>query len=469
MAVDYLNALNAGSGMDTKSIVDAIVGAAKAPQQDFIDRRKDAAEVEISGLGQLKSAMQTLRSAMTALNDAREFNFSTLSNSNPDNIYANFTTGSAEAGIHELSVSQLARRDIHVSDPFASATDDQGGNVAASYTFTVGSGEAITVTLDAGEVSLSNLADAINEEAAGATARVIELGDGNYRLFVESDQSGTANAITLTTTSDPDPLGLTDAGNNVQPAQDAEFTYNGVAMSRSSNQVTDLIEGVQLDLMDDSGTSVRIEVAQDNNGAVTAIENLVAAYNAFESVAKELTSLENEAGEAGELYGDSAIRALRGQFRAMFLDEGSMAGDNITRMSDMGVTFDRYGVLKVDTILLTDALENHFDEVKTYFTANTDDQLEIGAADRGLSGDIMKMIDDYLGPGGLMITREQSNSQLLSRLEEDQTKLDSRMSDLEARTTTQFTVMNKIMDEMKSLQDYLDSQMENLPFTKKNN
>ena len=73
-----------------------------------------------------------------------------------------------------------------------------------------------------------------------------------------------------------------------------------------------------------------------------------------------------------------------------------------------------------------------------------------------------------VGAGGIMLSREQSNARLLTRIDEDQARLDTRMEDLEVRTTTQFTVMNRIMDEMKNLQSYLDSQMENLPFTKKN-
>ena len=465
MAVDYVNALGAGSGLDTKAMVEAIVGAARAPYQDQIDRRKSATEVEISGLGQLAGAMTTLRSAMQQLDDAREFSFANLSNSNPNNIYATFTAEGAESGSHEIAVTQLARREVRTSDAFNSATTDLNGNAAATFTFQVGSEPVTSVTLDAGEVTLANLADAINEADAGAQATVLDMGDGTYRLFLESTEPGEANAITITS----DLLNIGEASNHAQTALNAEFTYNGVAMERSSNQVTDLIQGVQLELMEDDGQTVRIETSRDNASAVAAIQNLVTAYNAFETIAGDLMALENEEGEKGDLYNDSAVRSLRNQVRAMFTDEGSTAGDTITRMGDMGVEFDRYGVLQLDAVKLEAALESNYDEVKTFFTADTDDQLPYGDAARGLSGDLAKLIDDYLGPGGLMVTREQANTQAMTRLEEDQAKLDAKMTALEERTTSQFTTMNKIMDEMKNLQSYLENQLDNLPFTKKDN
>lgn len=463
MAIDYVNALKAGSGLDTKVLVEAIVGASRAPQQSQIDRRKSGVETEISGLAQLKSAMAGLRTAMGQLNDQREFSFPALSNSKPDNIFASFSnTGTQQAGMHEIKVTQLARQAVHVSSPQSSADGDLLG-AQGTFTFTVGSNSPVTLTLAADNSSLNDLASAINAEDAGASARVIQTGDGNYQLFLESDKPGTANAVTVS-------AGLfgIDASAE-QAAQDASFTYNGVSMSRSSNQVTDLIPGVDLDLMEaDTNTTVRIEVSQGKAGAVAAIEGLVAAYNLFEGAAADLSALENAEGEQGALYGDSAVRALRAKFRDMFLDEGSTKGANIKRMGDMGVNFDRYGVLQLDSTKLEAALDSHYDEVRKFFTADTNDQLAYGEADRGLAGDLIKMVDDYLGAGGIMLSREQSNARLLTRIDEDQARLDTRMEDLEVRTTTQFTVMNRIMDEMKNLQSYLDSQMENLPFTKKN-
>ncbi|HAO57754.1 MAG TPA: flagellar hook protein FliD, partial [Alphaproteobacteria bacterium] len=50
MAVDYLNALNVGSGLQTNDIIDALVEAERAPKANEITTAKDKRTVEISGL-----------------------------------------------------------------------------------------------------------------------------------------------------------------------------------------------------------------------------------------------------------------------------------------------------------------------------------------------------------------------------------------------------------------------------------
>ena len=54
MAVDYLSALNVGSGLNVTQIVDAIVDAERVPQENIIQRKIDEKTVSVSALGQLK-------------------------------------------------------------------------------------------------------------------------------------------------------------------------------------------------------------------------------------------------------------------------------------------------------------------------------------------------------------------------------------------------------------------------------
>ena len=60
MAVDYLNALNVGSGLQTNDIIDAIVEAERAPKESAITTAKEKRIVEISGLGQIKSDFEKM-------------------------------------------------------------------------------------------------------------------------------------------------------------------------------------------------------------------------------------------------------------------------------------------------------------------------------------------------------------------------------------------------------------------------
>ena len=55
MAVDYLSALNVGSGLNVTQIVDALVDAEKVPQEARIQEQLDERNVSISSLGDVKS------------------------------------------------------------------------------------------------------------------------------------------------------------------------------------------------------------------------------------------------------------------------------------------------------------------------------------------------------------------------------------------------------------------------------
>ena len=99
MEVDFLNSMQIGSKMDTKKLVSSLVEAEIAPKQSSLDSRKTKNEAEISGLGTLKSTIQTLQSAFQQLDDDREFNFSSVLSADNTIIRAEVGSGVATAGV----------------------------------------------------------------------------------------------------------------------------------------------------------------------------------------------------------------------------------------------------------------------------------------------------------------------------------------------------------------------------------
>jgi flagellar hook-associated protein 2 len=464
MATDYLNALGVGAGLDTVALVSAIVDAEIAPKQSSIETRLADAEVKISGMASLKSAMQTLQSAYETLNDAREFDFSYLSNTNPSAVSVIANGEDTQVGSQSIVVHQLAQGDIRVSNTVADKTADLGAG-GETFTFTV-AGEQTSISLNAGD-SLEDLAAAINDSSAAVNARIVEVEAGSYRLFIQSDATGDANAITIDSDITALQLGL-DA-NHAQQSQNAELSFNGVAVSRSSNLVNDLVPGLTLNLLQAGDAETTLEIGRDDGAAATAVHDLVDAFNAFNTVLSGLLTVANENGEAGAFAGDPTVRNIMNRAKELFFAEGSVPGANIKRMSDLGVSVDRNGLFQVDDTKLNSALANHYDEVKSFFTAGIDDQSDYSVAPRGFAGDLIKQMDEYLGFGGLVSSRESANTKLVASLTDDQSELDIKRATLEARYTKQFTTMNQIVSEMNSLKDYLDSQLKNLPFTAKNN
>ena len=91
-SIDYVQALGAGAGFDTKKIVEALVNAERAPTEARINSKIAESEAKISGLGKAVSILNVVKDAANRLNDAKDFNTFTLSNSQESAFSASSTT-----------------------------------------------------------------------------------------------------------------------------------------------------------------------------------------------------------------------------------------------------------------------------------------------------------------------------------------------------------------------------------------
>jgi flagellar hook-associated protein 2 len=209
-------------------------------------------------------------------------------------------------------------------------------------------------------------------------------------------------------------------------------------------------------------------VGRDSTNTKASIISVVESYNAFETAMKDLTAVTNAAGERGVLNNDSGIRQIRTAMYKLMTNVSSTPGTTITSLADMGITRTKAGVMIIDKVALGSAVTNNYDEITKIFSADTNNQLALGDASRGLAGDIVKQVSDYLATTGVLASRGTTYTAMTATVLKEQTALDLKMDAAEARYTKQFSTMNKIMEEMKSTQEYLESQLENLPFTSNN-
>ena len=172
MAVDYLSALGAGSGLNVKQIVDALVDAERAPKQNSIDEAKETATVKISALGSLKNELNVFDTN----SKAQEGQIGLTLSSSTNNVTLTRTDSSlASEFSHTINVSQIAQAQVLNFDNggagFSSTTADigidelslrfgtwSGTNFSANSDYS----SATTLNFTAGNASLTNVRDAIN-------------------------------------------------------------------------------------------------------------------------------------------------------------------------------------------------------------------------------------------------------------------------------------------------------------------
>ena len=371
------------------------------------------------------------------------------------------------------SVFGLQTTNVQEVDTYTlGAAVSSGGS--ASFTF---GGTTYTQAFDTNAATtMSGLVAAINAGSAGSTVTAAATSGTVFTITNDTSSDTQLTKGTIGGTSDNStPLAVTIAdttngsdGNKIQSAQNATLSVNGLSISSASNEVNSVVPGLELNLLATTTTPVVMSVSRDTSVAKQAIIDLVAAYNTFEGVFKGLTAVGSVTEEAGSLKSDSSIRSIREVVRGFLLADSSTPGTSKQGFTDIGISVQRNGSFLVDSTVLGAALSSNYTDITKMFTGNTDNQSRYSPDGRGIAGDIANTISGYLAYDGIVKLRESSYATKKTALTTDQAALDKKMASVEARYTKQFSTMSKIMDEMKSTQEYLESQLDNLPFTSNN-
>ncbi|RMG43580.1 MAG: hypothetical protein D6718_11900 [Acidobacteria bacterium] len=348
------------SGLDFRSIIDALLEAERAPIKtlqkriDTFNRAKSSAE-ELSGL------LETFKSKLEELSSDTGVGGKTASLDDETALTASARPG-ALAGTYQIEVTRIAQAHRVRSDGFA----DRYSPLVSDGTITIQSGSNDTITIDVsaanGNNSLRAIADEINNADAGVIASIVNDGSSDI-LIVRAEETGTENALTITDTTN---LNLDDAGNELQPAQDAELIIDGITVTSSSNTVTGAIQGVTLELTAETTSPVTLTVADDVEGAKQALRDFVEAYNEVNDYFdKNFGSAELESASA--VAGDALIRGIQRQLQQLLT--GSVTGipdGKLDSLSELGILVaDGTGRLEFKESTFDDIVEQgRFDEVR---------------------------------------------------------------------------------------------------------
>lgn len=456
-STNIVNTLGAGSGIDIKTLAQNLADAEISPRKDAINTKITKTEAKISGYGYLKTALADLKTAFAQLDDASDFASIKASNTQPGAIGIT-TTATAQTGSYAIEVNQLARAQRNASNGFAARDTPLNGGNAFTLNLSVngGTAQAITVNTDtpAGVVS------AINGANLGIQAQLLQTGDAQapYTIVVTGESGAAKN------------FSLSAAGNqlsfatSLQTAADAQLKVNGLNITRSTNQVSDLINGVTLDLYTTTGTAARLDLNRETSAIKDKLNGLVTAYNDLELTLQELGNAKSTIKDGGgSLVGDSILQSIRTQVRGYINGlSSSTPGSDIKAARDAGLSFDRNGKLTLDENRLDTALQNHFDDVVKVFSAGTNNKSVYSTAAAGIAGDAVVKLDQLLKTSGLIATQTENANKKIDAYKADLTKLDARLNQILERYTRQFSVMESIVGSNNSLKTSLKSSFDGM-------
>ncbi len=378
-----------GSGLDINSIVTQLMTLERRPIT-LLDQKEAGLQAKLSAYGSVQGALANLQTAVAALATTAKFTANTATSADPL-VLAASASSVADAGSYTIDVTTLAKaHSIASSTAFTNTTSNLGSGTLTiefgSYSggvFTLNPDKGATsITIDPTQNTLASVRDKINAAGAGVSANIVNDGTG-YRLVLTSKDTGTANALRITTVDDDlsntDNTGLSQinfdastggSSNTTQTvaALDASFAVNGLPITKSSNTVSDAIHGVTLNLLKAS-SSTTLTVGRDTNGIQSAVQSFVKAYNDTHKALADMSAYNATTKQAGPLQGDATIRTAQSALRNILNGALNTSGGGYSTLSDIGVTFQKDGTLTVNSTKLLAAISDPSKDISTLFAS----------------------------------------------------------------------------------------------------
>ncbi|MEO6422565.1 MAG: flagellar filament capping protein FliD [Candidatus Nitrotoga sp.] len=390
--------VTSSTNLDVNSIVNQLMAVERQPINK-LNVTEAGYQTRLSAYGSIKGAVASFQTTMQNLSIASKFtNLDAIPSD--DTILSATASSIAVAGTYSLEVSSLAQAQklAAIGQPSSTAAIGDGTETTVTFDFGTiigGTLDPLTqkytgvtsfnsngnstknITIDSSNNSLQGIRDAINAAKMGVTATIInDGGTSPYRLALSSDSNGVSNSLKITVNGDAsvsnllahDPVATQNLTETIT-AKNADFKVNGVSVSKTSNSVSDVIQGVTLNFKKITTTPTTLTVAHDNASVSNSVSGFVKAYNDLAKTLKDISAYDPATKTAAILQGDSTVRSLQSQLRIALGSPVLGASGVLTTLSEIGISFQKNGSLGLDNTKLNSAIANNANDIASIFAS----------------------------------------------------------------------------------------------------
>jgi flagellar hook-associated protein 2 len=459
------------SPIDVTTIVSTLMLNEQRPL-DRIKSHEKNEEVQLNEYANLTSLLQTFDTNLQTLGSSFNSIGFQVTSSNPQEIVAQVTSNNVAPIPHSINVTQIAQAESQISSAFSSGTASLGISDTINVSIGTNNFGVSVATTD----SLQNIRDNINNAAAvaqiGVTASIVSTSNG-YQLIVSSNQTGVVNAVNVSDSNNS--FGFTEE----TQALDAQFTFDNQNVTRATNTVTDVIDGLTINLLNTTSASVTLNVnpidptAQENN-ITTAMQAVIDSYNQIMAYVDQV--------QANPRTGNGTFPLIKLSVQQAFTN--TITGSGVfNSLSDIGIV-SKPSTQETTTITIEDQNGKSIDKEIKYSTGgqlqfNTDPLLPsfsqalqtnfsavqslLTNSQQGLLNTTEKLIDPLTGSVTISMNVNvniinqyiQNDKQLISDQEE-------RLAQVEAGLTQKYARLNVLLEKLQATNDFLSKQLDNL-------
>lgn len=274
----------------------------------------------------------------------------------------------------------------------------------------------------------------------------------NFRLMEISDDSpngllnefginlGTTRQAFVQNENGEDTAGFVHSESSLN----AKFLFNGIEIQRDSNTISDLVNGVTINLksvFNNTDPDVVISVGTDVTSIKSKIESFINSFNELYSYLRKNSS--SVSGQRGVLFGDSTTSSLLNILgSSAYQPLTGFSSNVINSLSKLGITFDvNNGLTISDSSQLESAILSRTSEVELFFNDTN-----------GFAETLYSKVNSYSGANGYL-------QQAISRISSNLTQLNDSVSRIESQINKRAEVLRSQYQKLQTqLAELLSSQ-----------
>ncbi|MCS4194883.1 flagellar hook-associated protein 2 [Salinibacter ruber] len=400
----------------------------------------------------------------------------------------------ASTGSYSLAVNRLASEDGRVSQKFdadkSNLSDFFTNNGAQTFSVDVSTPTdsnpnartSVDVTVNSDGTNnkevLNDIQSAIDSAFQSAvddgtlsadqrpSASVINPTSGTARLSLRSQQTGYQGRLSFSDSSNNllselqvnadqianDTQGgeITEVGTGEASSKlTSEFELNGLTFTRNSNEVTDAVDGVTINLEEASGTESSFEVTADEEGAKGAVKEFIKRYNEVNNFLRNKTEVNPDSEERGAFANDGTFRRLEFQLRNDATRPVEGLPDRLNTLADIGIEASRDGTLELsDEDAFSNALQNDKEALKDLFSGSD-----------GVATRLENRVDSYVEAGGVIDDRKDIIDSSIDRIDDRINGLDERLQRRQQQLRDQFAEVQSTIRSLARQQQSISQRL----------
>ena len=342
--------------------MEQIISAEKIPIQKM-EQKKAKVQEKTALINEFSKHIEDLNAKIIKNNNLKEFGEFKVAT---DQSLISVSTDKKVAipGDYRFEVVKLAQKSSALTSGFA---DKDKSNVGVGFLeYFLPNGESQSLFIDSSDSTLTGVARLINSDPnIGMKANVINDGTGSenpWRILLSLDETGKEKRAEFPY------LYFVDGERDFyidqeREADNAVVKLDGFKIEAPSNQIASLIPGLSIELnRAEEGKEFNLKVSNDIPATSEKLNDIVNGINSILQFINVQNTMDDKTDTSRTLGGEVLLQTVEHKLRGLiFKPIETEFGSK--RISDLGVTFQKNGLLSLDKNKLEAKLSGNFREV----------------------------------------------------------------------------------------------------------